>query len=85
MPSVGSRITEIAQEQQRNDQQANLTLSSQATLVTTVSTTGGAYIFNNRAAGEYAILVKYDVDAGAGNTSAKAEACYEIFLSLIHI
>ena len=79
MPSVGSRITEIAQEQQRNDQQANLTLSSQATLVTTVSTTGGAYIFNNRAAGEYAILVKYDVDAGAGNTSAKAEACYEIF------
>ncbi len=79
MPSVGSRITEIAQEQQRNDQQANLTLSSQATLVTTVSTTGGAYIFNNRAAGEYAILVKYDVDAGAGNTSAKAEQCYEIF------
>lgn len=79
MPSVGSRITEFAQEQQRNDQQANLTLSSQATLVTTVSTTGGAYIFNNRAAGEYAILVKYDVDAGAGNTSAKAEACYEIF------
>jgi len=79
MPSVGSRITESAQEQQRNNQRGDLTLSSQATLVTTVSTTGGAYIFNNRAAGEYAILVRYDVDAGAGNTSTKAETCYEIF------
>ena len=79
MPSVGSRITESAQEQQRNNQRGDLALSSQATLATTVSTTGGAYIFNNRAAGEYAILVKYDVDAGAGNTSTKVEGCYEIF------
>jgi hypothetical protein len=79
MPSVGSGITESAKAQQVNSQRGDLTLSSQATLVTTVSTTGGAHIFNNRAAGEYAILVRYDVDAGAGNTSGKSELCYEIF------
>ena len=79
MPSVGSGITESAKTQQVNSQRGDLTLSSQATLVTTVSTTGGAHIFNNRAAGEYAILVRYDVDAGAGNTSTKSEQCYEIF------
>ena len=53
-------------------------LTSNSTLVTTASTTGGSNTFTGLAAGTYAIAVVYDND-GTQDGDDEVEQCYEIF------